>query len=256
MDAATLRGVAESLSAASIDLVPYLPYLLQDLWELGSSPTVMTEMLRQWAKTTEASRILDLACGKGAVAVRLAAAFPARVSGVDILPEFIEFARGKSVEYGVEGRCEFFVGDARNAAACCRGFDVVIWGAAGGVLGGYPQTLRCLRDTIDSGGLILLDDALRREAVTTSGVAQAFPSRDEWLDLFRDAGLEMLDRSSGDEDNDNDRNNRQIAMRAEELKVLHREKSALFDGYVQSQLDECTALGSCIEGVTWLLRKR
>ncbi|MGE5494631.1 MAG: hypothetical protein ACM3S4_04950 [Burkholderiales bacterium] len=30
--------VAKSLTAESTALLPYLPYLLQDLWELGSSP--------------------------------------------------------------------------------------------------------------------------------------------------------------------------------------------------------------------------
>jgi len=33
--------LAKSLTAESVELIPYLPYLLQDLWELGSSPPDM-----------------------------------------------------------------------------------------------------------------------------------------------------------------------------------------------------------------------
>jgi hypothetical protein len=37
--------LARSLTAESIELIPYLPHLLQDLWELGSSPKDMLEMI-------------------------------------------------------------------------------------------------------------------------------------------------------------------------------------------------------------------
>ena len=37
--------LAKSLTAGSVELIPYLPYLLQDLWELGSSPKDMLEMI-------------------------------------------------------------------------------------------------------------------------------------------------------------------------------------------------------------------
>lgn len=35
--------LAKSLTAESTELIPYLPYLLQDLWELGSSPKDIIE---------------------------------------------------------------------------------------------------------------------------------------------------------------------------------------------------------------------
>lgn len=39
--------LAKSLTADSIDLIPYLPYLLQDIWELGSSPKTIIDMIEK-----------------------------------------------------------------------------------------------------------------------------------------------------------------------------------------------------------------
>ncbi|WP_207706943.1 hypothetical protein [Alkalibaculum sporogenes] len=39
--------LAKSLTAESTELIPYLPYLLQDLWELGSSPKDIINMIQK-----------------------------------------------------------------------------------------------------------------------------------------------------------------------------------------------------------------
>lgn len=63
----TKEKLAKSLTANSIELIPFLPYLLQDLWELGSSSEEITDLLSDYCELNEDSKILDLACGKGAV---------------------------------------------------------------------------------------------------------------------------------------------------------------------------------------------
>ena len=64
--------LAVSLSAETTELLPFLPYLLQDFWELGSDPVVMSELISKYVNISEKTRILDLACGKGAVTVKVA----------------------------------------------------------------------------------------------------------------------------------------------------------------------------------------
>ena len=89
--------LAKSLSAeGSVELIPYLPYLLQDLWELGSSPEDMIEIVREHIMISDSTRVLDLACGKGAVSIRMAIELGVLVKGIDIIPEFVEYARQKS----------------------------------------------------------------------------------------------------------------------------------------------------------------
>ena len=58
-------------------------------------------------------RILDLGCGNGRISIQLALR-GYRVTGIDISPIFIEEAKAKAEEYGVSGRTEFIVGDARR----------------------------------------------------------------------------------------------------------------------------------------------
>ena len=53
------------------------------------------------------TKVLDLACGKGAVSVRLAKELNIHFKGVDILPEFIDYAKCNAQEYGVSDLCEF-----------------------------------------------------------------------------------------------------------------------------------------------------
>jgi 2-polyprenyl-3-methyl-5-hydroxy-6-metoxy-1,4-benzoquinol methylase len=71
--------LAKSLTAESTELIPFLPYLLQDLWELGSSPKDMINLISRNIDITKNTRILDLACGKGAVSVNMAKNLVARL---------------------------------------------------------------------------------------------------------------------------------------------------------------------------------
>jgi SAM-dependent methyltransferase len=67
-------------------------------------------------------RLLDLACGTGAVA-ELAAARGADVVGVDIAPALIEQARARAVERGLE--IDYRVGDAEALEFPDQSFDLV-----------------------------------------------------------------------------------------------------------------------------------
>ena len=134
--------LAKSLTAESTELIPYLPYLLQDLWELGSSPIDIIDMIQKYIQVSEKTKVLDLACGKGAVSVQVAEAFGCRVKGIDIIPKFIDYANIKAQEYSVDNLCEFKVGDINEAVKVEKDYDIVILGAVGDVLGNPDETIR------------------------------------------------------------------------------------------------------------------
>lgn len=245
--------LARSLTAETTELIPYLPYLLQDLWELGSSPRDMLEMIGKHLPVSGQIRILDLACGKGAVSVILAKELGFMVRGIDLIPEFITFAKKKAIEYGVEGLCEFMVGDVNKAVNTERGYDLVIFGAAADVLGTPEETIRKLKKTIRPEGYILLDDAYGKP-----GAADGYYSREEWLLLFEKTGVRLLAEKTIAEDELIELNHEQqgfIRQRANELKEKYPEKAGLFAGYLQSQQAECDLLENDIIGVTMLLQK-
>lgn len=245
--------LAKSLSAeGSVELISYLPYLLQDLWELGSSPKDMLEIVQKHVTVSRNTRVLDLACGKGAVSIHLAKELGCMVKGIDIIPDFVEYARQKSKEYNVEKLCEFEVGDITQAVKQERNYDIVILGAVGDVLGDPLKTILLLKDTVKEGGLILMDDGYAKDSAN-----KTYFTRDQWLSVFEETGVQLLDEKLIDDDELDSLNQEQqrcIIKRAEELKRELPEKAHLFEGYIQSQQAECDELENEIDGVTILLQ--
>lgn len=244
--------LAKSLSAESTELIPYLPYLLQDLWELGSSPQDILELITRHLHVAEQTWILDLACGKGAVSVYLARELGCRVKGIDLISEFIAVAAQKAQEFGVGDLCEFVVGDITETVEMERDYDLVIYGAVGDVLGDWRTTITLLKKTVKKGGYIIIDDAY--------GYDQSDPkylTREQWLNLFREAGVRLIDEKICSEDELGKLTAAQQALitkRANELKQRIPEKADLFDSYIQSQQVECDELRNDISGVTFLLQ--
>ena len=244
--------LAKSLTAESIELIPYLPYLLQDLWELGSSPKDIINMIQKHIQVSEKTKVLDLACGKGAVSVQLAEALGCMVKGIDIIPEFIDFAKKKAKEYGVENLCEFKVGDINEAVKVEKDYDIVILGAVGDVLGNPEETIQKLKGTVKNYGYIFIDDAYGND-----NSDEKYPTKEKWLSLFQNVGVKLLDERFNEDDELESLNDEQqsfIVKRANELKKRHPEKAYLFESYIKSQQAECDELENEISGVTMLLQ--
>jgi len=154
---------AGSLYLAAADgsdpaLMPWLPYILQDIQEIGTSPEIVIELIRRHMTDFSKLKILDLGCGKGAVSIRAAAELDCTCFGIDAIPEFIAEAQSRALELGVAHRCDFEVGDLRTRIATLEPFDVIILGALGPVLGDYFETLTALKSCRKPNGLIIVDD--------------------------------------------------------------------------------------------------
>ena len=243
--------LAKSLTAESTDLIPYLPYLLQDLWDLGSSPEDILELINKHIHVSEETRVLDLACGKGAVSIYLASKLGCKVKGIDIMPEFIDFAVKKAQEHGSEKLCEFIVGDITQAVYTEKNYDIVILGAVGDVLGTPGETISLLLKTVKKGGYIIIDDGYGKDAASGK-----YNTKEQWLSVFDRTGVRLIDEKiiTDDELADiNDEQQKYIEKRAGELKKKLPDKAYLFDSYIQSQQAECDELETEISGVTMLL---
>ncbi|KAB3534180.1 methyltransferase domain-containing protein [Alkaliphilus pronyensis] len=244
--------LAKSLTAESTELIPYLPYLLQDLWELGSSPKDIAKMISQHIEISEGTKVLDLACGKGAVSVNIAKIFTFKVTGVDIIPEFIDFSKKKANEYGVGNLCDFKVADINESIEIEKDYDIAIFGAVGDVLGNAEETVEKLKNTVKIGGYIFIDDAYGKDDFNES-----YPSREQWLKIFDKTGVKLIDEmiiNDNELENINNEQQSLIIKRANELKEKYPEKAQLFESYIKSQQAECHELENEIEGVTLLLQ--
>jgi len=255
--------LAGSLTADTVDLLPYLPYLLQDFWELGSDPLAMVKILQEREGLEKGARVLDLACGKGAVAVRVAEKLQLHVKGIDLISEFIEYAKGKAEEHGVDELCEFIVGDINEAVCNEIDYDAVILGGVGDVLGDPAQTLAKLKETIKVGGYILIDECYLSENASQADMQwdnYEYLTKQQWEALFKDAGLGLIAETSGDElgGGENlspDEGLAAIRRRAGELSAQQPNKKPMFDAYVESQRSEYEDIDNNLVGVVWLLQK-
>ena len=253
--------LACSLSAETTALLPFLPYLLQDFWELGSDPGVMADMISKYVNISNKTRVLDLACGKGAVSVKVARKLRVKVKGIDLMPEFIEYAAGKAKEFNVDDLCEFFVDDINEAVKTEKDYDCVVFGAAGtDVLGGPAEALHKLKATVKPGGFILIEEGYipddgKRENIRYNADSY-YPLR-HWMALFKEVGLELIETASGHSEGELDSVTglAAITARAAELTKEYPDKKAIFEGYVRNQQSEYADIEDSLVCVTWVLRK-
>ncbi len=246
--------LAKSLTADTVELLEFIPYLLQDLWELGSSPEDMIHLMNKHIPMTEHTKVLDLACGKGAVSIAIAQRFRCPVKGIDIMGEFIREAAARAEAVAVGDLCEFLIGDINRSVTEERGYDITILGAVGDVLGPSGQTLEQVAATLCDGGYLLLDDGYG-----TSEAAGDYITREQWLQLIEHSRFQFIDELLVDQEAFSavlDEQLRCISKRAGELSVQHPDLRGLFDHYLESQSAECDQLQDRIWAVTMLLRRR
>ena len=246
--------LAESLSADTTALIPFLPFLLQDIYELGSDPAQIHALLQENHRLSANKRILDLGCGKGAVATYLAVASGCCVVGKDLMPAFITEAKLMAQKQKADHLCSFHVEDASLSVHTDSGYDVVLFSALGEILGTMEETLRALIPVVRSGGCIVIDDAY---SLNGYGGLSTLESH---LELFRKLDLSVVGHNVLSHEaivKANRYNQQHIEQRSSQLSALHPHLADMFKKYVQDQQVECDMLESPdFHGILWLLQTR
>lgn len=222
-----------------VAIVPFLPYILQDAWEIGTDPGVVADLVRRHPARRSRRRVLDLGCGKGAVSVRLAKELGCRCLGIDALSAFVQAAREKARESGVEPLCRFEQGDVRLGIHELGGFDVIVLGAIGPVFGDIRATLAILAPHLRRGGIIVLDDGW----IADDGPEEHPPvlRRGELLRQVAAAGMLIAEEAvfgSREIAAADDAIFRRLERRCAELAARYPEQRELFGRYVRRQAEE------------------
>jgi ubiquinone/menaquinone biosynthesis C-methylase UbiE len=150
--------VVTSMDGSDKELYPFLPYILQDIWEIGADPGAIIKLIRKHSSNYSNLKILDLGCGKGAVSVKVSKVFGCACYGIDAIPRFIAFAQQKAKEYNVDHLCSFEIGDIREKIKQLSGYDIILLGAIGPVFGDYYTTLTTLSRCLSKNGFFIFDD--------------------------------------------------------------------------------------------------
>jgi SAM-dependent methyltransferase len=233
------ESVVNAMDGNDAALYPYLPYILQDLWEFGADPDIFKALIRKHCDHYSELHILDLGCGKGASSVKLAQTFDCRCLGIDAVKEFIHDARMKARAYGVVHLCTFEQGDIRDRVGKLRDFDIILLGAIGPVLGDYYQTLTTLAPCLADNGLIMIDDGyIEADSDYTHPMILR---KDTLLEQIKESGMRLVDEVIVDKEYINEEDGRifnKIYNRCYELIDKYPDKRDLFEDYIKKQEEE------------------
>lgn len=251
------ESVIRAMDGTDPDLVPYLPYILQDSWEIGTDAEIVIRLITRHLPETDRLQVLDLGCGKGAISIQLAKALKCQCHGIDAIPAFIDEARSKALEHGVSERCRFEIGDIREEISRLPQYDVIILGAIGPVLGNYFQTLTALKNCLRPGGGIIIDDAYIEDHHDFSHPLML--KRSEMLNQISEAGMTFVEESLFDGDQvaaNNDPLMDSLVVRCKELALKHPTKKELFLNYIKQQQEESRILEEEVVCSVMLIRRQ
>lgn len=250
------ESVAHAMET-DVRLLPLLPDLLADLWELGPSAEQVVAALQSVGVEPDAS-VLDLACGKGAVAVALAEQLGVRVDGIDAFPPFLQAARALAAERGVSHRCRFTQGDIRQLLGQEQQYDVVLLLSVGPVSGDYEQTIAGLRTLVRPGGHVVIEDGFLADGVAPPSPSEGYAAHAETLRQLTASRdrlvLEVI--CPGDHTRAvNQRNTALIRQRASRVRAHHPALAHLIDAYVAKQERETQILGTDVLCAIWVVQR-
>lgn len=248
------ESVILSMDGSNNELFSYLPYILQDLWEMGSDPDVVIKLIQKHFTKYTDLKVLDLGCGKGAVSIKLSKTLGCVCYGIDAIPEFIAFSQQKATEFNVAHLCTFETGDIREKIKELSGFDIIILGAIGPVCGDYYQTLTSLSGCIGKKGVFIIDDGYIENH--SNFVHPMIQNRKSILQQINKAGMYLVDENLPLQENIKDSNDvifENIKQRCLELINKYPAKKGLFMNYIQKQMDENDVLENKIICSTMLI---
>lgn len=233
------ESVVNSIDGLNPKLFYYLPYILQDIWEFGASPKIITELIRKNKPNPSDLKILDLGCGKGAISIQIAKELNCYCFGIDAVKEFIHAAGKYAQEHSVDHLCSFVVGDIRDSKLYEERYDVIVLGAIGPVLGGYFETFSKLKSNLRSNGIVIVDDAYFDDSSPKTKL-DVLP-KSTILNQSKKAGFNLIDEviiSEGEIKESNKNIFNHIQIRCKELAIKEPHNKSLFEDYVKIQAEE------------------
>lgn len=251
------ESVLTAMDCTDSEILHYLPYILQDFWEIGSDPDVMIYLIKKHQTNINTLKVLDLGCGKGVVSVNIAKQLNCECYGIDAIPEFISFSALKAVEYGVGNLCKFEIGDIREKVKMLGKFDVIILGAIGQVFGNYLATLTILNNNLKEGGIVIIDDGYIEDE--SSFKHEHVFIKSELKKQISDAGMQLIDEVVTREDAsvganyDTEYDN--LLKRCQELSDKYPDKAEIFINYSNQQKNEYDNLKNEVTCSTMVVKR-
>ena len=249
------ESVVIAMDGSDKELFPFLPYILQDIWEIGADPDAIIKLIKKYCNNLAELKVLDLGCGKGAVSIKVSHQLGCSCYGIDAIPEFVEFAQQKAAEFNVNDLCIFEKGDIREEVKELSGYDVVILGAIGPVFGDYFSTLSTLAKCINENGIFIIDDGYISDDSDFSHPLMF--KKSEIMHQIEKAGMELVENDIIDRDDIVDSDDyifNNLKKRCQELIKKYPNKQRIFLDYIRKQEIENDVLENKVVGTTLVIK--
>lgn len=246
----------ESLDLIDAKVEKHIPYILKDLWELGSMPEYVIDLVTNFTDVTKIKKVVDFGCGKGAVLTQLAKKINFNGTGIDIVNEFINEAKIYALKEGVNERINFIADDLLTQLGKFKNFDLVIYGHDSEVLGDVFESLIELKKCIGKPGWVIFEVAF---TPNSKDKIEGIPHENELKIHLKESGLKTVASlywDIKDIKKVNQRNNTLIQNQINQLIDKYPEEKEIFEAYMQNQLDECHMIENDIVCSTWLLKSK
>jgi precorrin-6B methylase 2 len=161
-------------------------------------------LLGERLRLTAESHVLDIACGKGAPAMLLAATFGCRITAVERAAEFAADARARVAGAGLDDRIEIVEQDAKEVDLTAKRYDVAMCLGASFIWDDLAGTLSALTPAAGRGGHVVVGEPYWRRWPLPDGIDDGgYVPLAETAGRFADAGLRvhtLIDASQDDWD--------------------------------------------------------
>ena len=252
------ESIARSMECSGSEIIEYLPYILQDFWEIGAASGKIAEVIRNYFDGYPGLRILDLGSGKGAVSIKIARELNCHCFGIDGVQEFVDFANRKAEEHNVAGHCVFEKNDVRERLKTLGKFDVVILAATGPVFDDYYLALRELTDHLTENGIVIIDDAYIDDG--SSFNSPVIFHKTELYEQISGAGMTVVEENLFEDMRELEESYHSemefIEKRCRELINTYPGKAGIFREYMETQKKEYTSLSNDVTCVLLVVKKQ
>lgn len=240
------KHIVKSLTGNDIRLLEFIPYILQDLYELGCSPKYSLELLERNFQLFDRSwKVLELCCGKGAVILSIVEKYGCTGIGIDLFEPFILEADSNARKWYLNNKICLETMDIEMAVKVFSDFDLVIFGFDTDKLGNENESLSKVSKCCKERGFILVESSHK--------------CIDEFEKVVIKSGLQIIDRiihPLAEIKKQNSMNTLMIRKRLDELKIIHPEHLELFNNYLEAQINECFELENDYITATYLLQTK
>jgi SAM-dependent methyltransferase len=246
----------DSLDLDDSAMIPFIPKILKNLWELGSMPDYVLELIEKNITSDKLKTVIDLGCGKGAVLIRLSEKIEFHGIGIDLMPEFIDEAKSYASQRNYSKNLKFETADIKKSVKKHNNFDLVIYGHDSDIYGNIIQSLIELEKYMSKQSWIIFEAIY---SINSENNPDDLPNEIEFVQQIRESEFKIVDQIIWDNkklQDVNQSNTASIRKQIIELIESNPDKKQMFNTYLANQIEECYQLENDVQCLTLLLERK